>query len=172
MSVLWGYSLNLRCSQRTDGNLLYLTGVLNKKWLGWKKKQGCGKEIVVEKSWFKWFLHFAKGASRGASTKRQSSPDWLVKKDLEVDPSSLFFFFYSHLFREIYQSLLCLFEQRRRSSRCNLPVHALCLVQESAVLVQQRAVRLKNNDIVNHQSCQHDHHLELIVYPQEHGAGD
>lgn len=72
----------------------------------------------------------------------------------------------------MYQSLLCLFEQRRRSSRCNLPVHALRLVQESAVLVQQRAVRLKNNDIVNHQSCQHDHHLELIVYPQEHGAGD
>lgn len=124
----------------------------------------------MEKRRFKWFWHFAKGASRGASTKREPWPDWLVKK--RPWSGSLALLFYSHLYREIYQSLLCLFEQRRRSSRGNLPVHALRLVQESAVLVQQRAMRLKNNDVVNHQSCQHDHHLELIVYPQEHRAGD
>lgn len=33
-------------------------------------------------------------------------------------------------------------------------------------------MRLENNDVVNHKSCQHDNHLQLIVYPQEHRAGD
>lgn len=56
--------------------------------------------------------------------------------------------------------------------RCGLPVHTFRLVQKFAILVQQRAVRLENNDVVNHESCQHDNHLQLIVYPQEHRAGD
>ena len=31
---------------------------------------------------------------------------------------------------------------------------------------------LQYDDVVNHHGCQHDDHLQLVVDPQEHRAGD
>lgn len=59
---------------------------------------------------------------------------------------------------------------RRRSPHS--PVQDFCFVKELAVLVQQGRVCLEYDDVVEHHGCTHDEHLQLIVDPQKHRAGD
>lgn len=55
---------------------------------------------------------------------------------------------------------------------CVLPIQWLGLIEGHAILVQHCSVGLQYNNIVGHHSSQHDHHLHLVIDPQEHRTGD
>lgn len=55
---------------------------------------------------------------------------------------------------------------------CVLPVQQLVLIKGHAVLVQHCSVCLEYDDVVGHHGSQHDHHLQLVIDPQEHRTGD
>lgn len=51
-----------------------------------------------------------------------------------------------------------------------VPVRLISFVEGSAVTIQYGGVCLENDDIITYYSSKHNYHLQLIVYPQEHGA--
>lgn len=53
-----------------------------------------------------------------------------------------------------------------------VPFQMVFIVEGLAVTIQYEGVCLENDDIITHYSSKHNYHLQLIVYPQEHGAWD
>lgn len=51
-----------------------------------------------------------------------------------------------------------------------IPVQLPVTVEGGAVDIQYGGVCLENDDIITHYSGKHNYHLQLIAYPQEHGA--